>query len=139
MNVKVVKKAPGKEAEIGSIENNYKALQNYVGGTFQCVSMPGERKLSVICNDDGKLLQMDANIFLSEYDDLVVGNILIAAHDDEGDMRDLTDAEIQRALKYCRENSAPYIDPDSDKYNSYLRVEFYVAESGKDEPDMGDD
>lgn len=139
----VVKKEPGEVAQKGTINNDYKELQNYVEGIFQCVALPGSDTINIICNDEGKLMGLEANIFLPDYQDLVVGNIIFAAYDDNGEMRDLTNDEIEQISKYCELNSAHEIDPYSSEYQSYMRVEVYFDEgkekTGKERDlDMGD-
>lgn len=44
---------------LGQIENTLKALQEYVGGLIQAVSLTPE--IIVICNDEGKIQQLPPN------------------------------------------------------------------------------
>lgn len=85
---------------------------------------------------------MPANIYLPEYSDLVVGNIIFTAYDEEGETRNLTDEEMKQISSYCNKNKALEIDPDSSEYQNYMRVEVYFDSKdeteNEDNMDMGD-
>lgn len=68
----------------GKIKNTLKALQGYVGGTIQVVSLT--KGLFVICNDDGKILKLPVNRAITDNGyvyDVVVGNALVVRVDGE--------------------------------------------------------
>ena len=57
--MKVVAKKPGQLAEIIKIENELQALQEYVGGWIETVTFATDA--CIICNDEGRLLDMPYN------------------------------------------------------------------------------
>lgn len=58
--LKVLVVEPDKEPYVKLIDNDYRALQKEVGGTFQGI-YPYSDAVSILCNDDGKLLGLPLN------------------------------------------------------------------------------
>ena len=66
---------------VGQIENTLKAHQSYVGGLIQAVSLTPE--IIVICNDEGKLQQLQPNrawVENSQVLDYFAGSIICVRH-----------------------------------------------------------
>ncbi len=51
---------PGKEAQIAEIGNDLKSLQAAVGGYIEAV-YPFDDPVALVCNDEGKIMQMPLN------------------------------------------------------------------------------
>ena len=95
----VFKRAGESYTSVGDVDNSLKALQQYVGGFIETVSIP-RTSLVIIMNEEGKLRKQKPNIRFGG--DVVVGNILIAAYDGEGNFRDLTIDEVNKAVKFLK-------------------------------------
>ncbi len=95
--IRVLYKEVGKPPEERVIDNTLEALQGLVRGHIEVVHFGG---LLMICNEDGKFLEMEPNIAFPA--DVVVGNMVILAEDGE-EFRGLTQAEIARAKKMLEE------------------------------------
>lgn len=95
---KIVFKEPGKAAKVMFIEDILEKLQELVAGFIECVPLSGD--LTLVCNEEGKLLGLKPNVHLLLRGDVVVGNILIVAYDEEGDLRDLSEKEEEQALTF---------------------------------------
>lgn len=97
--IKVLWVKPGCKPKPRMIENDYRTLQKAVGGTFQAV-YPWDDPVALICNDDGKLLNLPPNrvIFVDEENergdihmrenasvaDVICGGFLVVGiHEDE--------------------------------------------------------
>jgi hypothetical protein len=104
-SITVVVKRVGEPAKAETIKDDFRVLQEIVGGVFQMPSMPGMKNVNLVCNDVGKLENLPANIYWGD-DDIICGNCLIIGHDDEGESISLTPEQIERALKYMNENDA---------------------------------
>ena len=73
-------------------------LQNLVGGYIEAPCLFPD--VDIIINEEGKLMNLPYNRWLShngKFIDILVGNIVIIAHDDEGETIGLTEEQI---LKY---------------------------------------
>lgn len=75
---------------LGEIENELKALQEFVGGYIQYV--PITPRIGFICNEEGKLMDLKPNFEFRG--DLVVGNVLFVALE-QGDIVSLTDEDLE--------------------------------------------
>ena len=74
MKMKVIVKRPDEEyGRIVYIENKLKTLQQIVGGYIEVVPIASE--VLAICNEEGKLLNLEPNI--KHYDDIIHGTIII--------------------------------------------------------------
>ena len=81
--IKVVKVPVAKPAYVKEISTGLKSLQSEVGGSIQSL-YPFEDEVSLICNDEGKLMGLPLNRALrlngiagNEIYDIVVGDFLI--------------------------------------------------------------
>jgi len=75
----VIVKEPGKAAEIRWIENTLDKLQEIVGGYIETVTLATD--LTVICNEEGRLLGLAHNCRIQGYD--FVGPIIFAGVEGE--------------------------------------------------------
>ncbi len=57
--MRVVMKRVNEDWKIGEIENDLKALQNFVGGHIQAVPLASD--LCIVCNEDGRLEGLPEN------------------------------------------------------------------------------
>lgn len=90
----VVLRAGSNEPELRSIDGSLGSMQEIVGGMIEAVTLDYESGICLYCNEEGKLKEMVANLALPELNDIVVGNVFIAAHDKEGALRRMSDAEV---------------------------------------------
>lgn len=58
--MRVVAKRPGEPTKLITIDNDLKALQEYVGGYIETVTVSD--KVCVICNEEGRLLDLPYNV-----------------------------------------------------------------------------
>ena len=98
----VFKKANQSYVAVGDIDNSLKALQQYVTGYIETLTIP-RTNLIIIMDEEGKLKKKSPNIKFGR--DTIVGDILIAAHDDNGNFRDLTFEEIEMAIDILKARS----------------------------------
>ena len=84
--MKVVMVEPRKPAYVAEIDEGLKSLQNVVGGYIQAV-YPYEEPVALICNEEGKLLNMELNRALRDEDndifEVVAGTFIIVGLGDE--------------------------------------------------------
>lgn len=78
------------------IDNTLEAKQEIVGGWIECVYLPNDNSVVLICNEEGKINGMKLNRDIGH--DIIAGPFLIVGDDYEnGDFKSLTDNQI---LKY---------------------------------------
>lgn len=99
--MKVLLVKPEMHPQVVEIENELEVLQKMVGGLIQAV-YPFDDNVCLICNDEGKLLNLDLNRALYDNDgdvyDAVVGNFLVVGIGVD-DFCSLTDEQIERYEK----------------------------------------
>lgn len=98
--MKVLLVKPQMYPQVVEIENELEVLQKMVGGLIQAV-YPFEDEVCLICNDEGKLLNLKSNRAL--YDngsvyDVIAGDFLVVGTGME-DFCSLTDEQIERYEK----------------------------------------
>lgn len=96
--MKIVVKEVGQEPEVKEVENELHVLQGIVGGYIQCVSLP--KNVLCICNEEGKILNMPANIVLGF--DVICGDILFCSSNGE-DFDSLNDEQIELVTNIIKE------------------------------------
>ena len=80
--ITVIVKNPGEPAEEREIPNTLEALQGIVGGYIETVRFASD--CTIVCNEEGKLREMEPNIFLMG--EMFVGPvILVGTRQDEFD------------------------------------------------------
>lgn len=93
--MKVVIKKVGEQAQVTEIENTLDALQKFVGGHIEVVSVGGE--VIMICNEEGKLNGLEYNFKLGN--DFIVGNVLFVQAKGE-DFADLSDSNVESIMNF---------------------------------------
>lgn len=93
--IRVVIKEVNKAPRVETIENTLKALQTVCGGYIQMVPYIGD--ISIVCNEEGKIHGMPPNFMWRR--DVIVGNTLFSACNDDGEQRSLTDFEADYVIK----------------------------------------
>ena len=86
---------PGKYPVVAEVQNELRALQRAVGGLIELV--PLDRKVLLICNEEGKLDGLPGNRRL-ENGSIIAGSFLIVG-DKSDDFCSLTDKQLERYLK----------------------------------------
>ena len=107
------------------IENTLEAKQHLVGGYIECVYLPNDESVVLICNEEGKINGMKLNRDIGH--DIIAGPFLILGDDYEnGDFKSLTDNQILRYKMRFDKNS---IIETENKINAirmskYIHVEY---------------
>ena len=101
--MQVVIVEPEKKPVVQNIDSGLASMQQIVGGTIQAV-YPFEEPVALICNDEGKLLNLPLNRTLRDSNgaiyDIVVGTFfLCAAPVDSDRFESLTDEQSQTCLE----------------------------------------
>ena len=98
--IKVVLAEPGKKAKVTEIENTLENLQKIVGGYIECV-YPFEDNVGIICNEEGKLIELEPNRVLRDENgnavDIIFGTFIITGLT-EDDFGSLTDEQVEYYL-----------------------------------------
>ena len=101
--MQVVIVEPEKKPFVQNIDDTLTSMQQIVGGTIQAV-YPFEEPVALICNDEGKLLNLPLNRALRDSNgaiyDIVAGTFfLCAAPVDSDRFERLTDEQVQIYLE----------------------------------------
>ena len=101
MHVGIVE--PEKKPVVQNIDNTLTSVQQLVGGTIQAV-YPFEEPVALICNDEGKLLNLPLNRALRDSNgaiyDIVAGTFFLCAAPVDSDRFEcLTDEQVQIYLE----------------------------------------
>lgn len=92
-----------KKPTVQNIDDGLEAMQKIVGGTIQAI-YPFEEPIALICNDEGKFLNLPLNRALRDNAgcvyDIVAGTFfLCAAPTDKDNFASLTEEQVQTCLK----------------------------------------
>lgn len=98
--MKVITKKVGEEAQVQEIENSLTKLQELVGGYFRPLKI--NNGLHMLVNEEGMIHQLPLNLFIKSEEtkgfvgrtQAIVGDIIFAAYDKNGDMTDLNDFQM---------------------------------------------
>lgn len=94
--MKVLVVEPEKAPERKEIFDTLESMQQIVGGAIQAI-YPFEEPVALICNDEGKLLNLPMNRTLYEIRDVICGTFfLCGAPPGESRFTSLTDEQIDR-------------------------------------------
>lgn len=99
MKVLVIK--PENKPQVQEIDGTLESMQSLVGGTIQAI-YPFEDQVALICNDEGKLLQLPMNRALRDGEtgktfDILCGTVfLCGAPAEEPYFTDLSEEQIQK-------------------------------------------
>lgn len=109
--MKILLIEPGKVPKEEEISEDLKSMQSIVGGTIQAV-YPFEESISLICNDDGKLLGLKPNRCLlnqetGEIYDIIYGTFFLClAPSDSDNFESLT---LEQLSKYKKQFESPEV------------------------------
>ena len=97
--MQVVIVEPKKKPTVQNIDDGFEAMQKIVGGTIQAI-YPFEEPIALICNDEGKLLNLPLNRALRDSDgrvyDIVAGTFFLCGATASSDRFDsLTEEQVQ--------------------------------------------
>ncbi len=102
LNVLVVE--PNKLPYEALIPNTLTAKQEIVKGNIEYVYLKNNDDVCLICNEEGKILDMEPNRTI-DYD-IIVGPFIIVSNEfDDGEDRSLSKKQIDKYKKYFDENS----------------------------------
>ena len=101
--MRVLKIEPGKKPEVLELEDRLKEMQKLVGGYIQAL-YPFDDPVALICNEEGKLLNLPLNRALrndeGEVYDIISGTFfLCAAPPDSDRFTGLTDRQVKTYLE----------------------------------------
>lgn len=101
MNVLMIE--PRKRPHLCDLPNDLKSMQAAVGGLIQMISPFENPDVTLVCNDEGKLLGLPLNRGLShpetgELYEIIAGTFFLSGHS-EGDLISLTDEQIAQYTK----------------------------------------
>ena len=85
------------------IENELKALQDYVGGIIEIVRI--REDIGFICDGNGKIFEKQPNFLLNRYRDYIVGDVLFVALTEDGDTVSLTQEQINFVENFLRDET----------------------------------
>jgi len=95
--LRVVAVEPGKSAYEAEIADTLRAFQQAVQGNIEVFCPFDEDNAVIVCNEEGKILDMPPNHVVNG--ELLVGNIVIAGDDGNGNFCSLTDDQTQTYLE----------------------------------------
>lgn len=103
--MKVIIVKPGQTAIAANVENELEPLQKIVGGFIECV-YPFKDKVAIVCNEEGKNLNLPLNRALYSEDggeivDILFGNFIVCGTG-KGDFTDLTEEQMEKYMKMFR-------------------------------------
>lgn len=99
-------KEPRKQGYLKEIENTLNAKQELVGGLLEDVALSqilNDSKIIVYGNDEAKLLGLEANVVITDFDlhagtakliDILAGTLFFCGTDDEGNDLPLSSAQL---------------------------------------------
>lgn len=93
--MKVLMCRVGEAARVEEIDNGLESMQNVVGGYIQA-TYPFEDEVAIICNEEGKLMGLEANRGIPTTMDIIVGDFFICGLGDD----DFTDIPEELIDKY---------------------------------------
>jgi len=98
--ITVIIKNPGVEPFVYEMQNGLDNLQKMVGGFIEApmVGVADVPYASLFCNEEGKLLGLEPNIRF--YDDYIVGPVVVAGGDEEGETISLTPEQIAPIMNW---------------------------------------
>lgn len=96
-NINIVIVEYGKKPFLELIPNTLEALKNVVGGYIEMVRLPFDQDLVIICNEEGKLMNLPPTMDLGY--DVICGNFLIVRDTGFGEIGSLTPADIEMLNK----------------------------------------
>ena len=90
--VKIIVYRVGKEPVLESIPDDYKAMQQIVGGYLGGHHIAPN--LQIMCHDEGKLIGLTPNRWVPRLQDAICGDFFVTRHDEEGETQDVTEKDL---------------------------------------------
>lgn len=98
----------GKKPTVAALEHSLENMQKFVGGLLECVSLaPG---IDLWCNEEGRVHGFPPNrIVKADFGHVdICGDFFIAASDEEGETKGLTDKEALYWLRQMERSPAAF-------------------------------
>ena len=93
--IKVLALLPMEPPKVVELDYTLEAMQKFVGGNIECLPLCDlGAEFTLVCNDEGKLLELPPNRMLWGGADYLTGSGFIAGTDSECNMTSLTAEEI---------------------------------------------
>ena len=93
--IKVLALLPLELPKVVELDNTLEAMRKFVGGNIECLPLHDlNSEFTLVCNDEGKLLELPPNRMLWDGADYLAGSGFIAGTDFEDNMTSLTAEEI---------------------------------------------
>ena len=88
------------------LDNTLEAMQKFVGGPIECITLSDTgSEITLVCNDEGKLLGLPLNRPLWDGADVLAGPGFLAGCDNEGNLTSLP----QSAMDFYKEKFRAFI------------------------------
>lgn len=104
--MRVLIKRVGEPIKEFEIDSGLDSFQKFVGGYIEPVQITDN--VYVICNEEGKLLGMDGNLYMSSKKygiyDCIVGDVIFARFNDDGEYESLTDEDVNEVRSKISSN-----------------------------------
>ncbi len=111
MKIKAIIKQPFSRPYVAEIENSLESYQKIVGGRIECIDIPNTENIDIILNEEGKLDNLAPNVFLPEYEDCVMGPIVVVGvNPRQGRHIGLNNKQISDAMNYLNNNHVKSIE-----------------------------
>ena len=142
--MRVVLVEPGKYAREAEIDNTLKTEQEVVGGLIDVICPWPDDKACLILNDEGKLIPLEPNRALPEYEDVVFGTFFLCGDGGE-DFCSLTGEQVKRYIERFRQPEIIFDSPtgivamrcEPDQYDRFIQAT--RGDGGKTPPKHRDD
>ena len=97
--MKIIYVEPERTPTVREIDGTLEEMQALVGGTIQAI-YPFEDAVALICNDEGKLLNLPMCRTLPEMDDIICGRFFVCGAPADGEnFTSLTDEQIEKYME----------------------------------------
>lgn len=131
--MRVLIKRPGEPTEERVICDELNEFYKIIGtDIIEIIRFPNMSDCVFILDEEGKLRdEIKPNVYLAEYEDALVGTVIVAGDDGEGELISLTDTQIEKAKLYMEQNyMSEYkgkIEPRSEVYFFDNDKDFWAA------------
>ena len=95
--MRIVFKQPGKAPRSMIVPNTLDMLQQLVGGYIETAPFD-DNGIVVICNEEGRLLQLEPNFFGAKAGSLFLGSCVLVRDDGGEDFESLTDDDVKKLM-----------------------------------------
>ena len=101
------------------LDNTLEAMQKFVGGLIKCITLSDTgSEVTLVCNDEGKLLGLPLNRPLWDGADVLAGPGFLAGCDNEGNMTSLP----QSAMDFYKEKFRAFIEKIKKRKLNYAAM-----------------